>query len=132
MLKKPMNFDTPSWTAASTLPGGDFEDCDFAKFLNNCQNLYPWLEESLVYDYARNYGTEIKVLLKGCSAMEDLGENFGGGLFVCEVVFLMTYEWAETAEDIIWRRSKKGLRMPEGASTRLQTWMDRRNSDKVA
>ena len=132
MLKKPMDFDTPAWTATSILPGGDFEDCDFSRFLNNCQSFYSWLEDSLVYDYARNYGTEIKVLLENCSAMEDLGENFGGGLFACEVAYLMDYEWAETAEDIIWRRSKKGLRMSKGASTELQSWIDCRNADMVA
>jgi len=132
MLKKPMAFDTPAWTTGRTLPGGDMENYDFGQFLTACKKRYAWLDDSLLYDYARNYGTEIELLLEGCVGTEDLGESFGGGLFACEVSYMMTYEWAEEAEDVIWRRSKRGLRMPAGADSKLQAWMDRRNADMVA
>ena len=132
LLKKPMSFDAPAWTSTSTLPGGDLENSDFGQFLAACQKRYAWLDDSLLYDYARNYGTEIEILLDGCAGTEDLGESFGGGLFACEVSYLMTHEWAEEADDVIWRRSKRGLRMPAGADSKLQAWMDRRNADRVA
>jgi len=132
LLKKPMSFDAPAWTSTSTLPGGDLENSDFGQFLATCQKRYAWLDDSLLYDYARNYGTEIEILLEGCAGTEDLGESFGGGLFACEVNYLMTHEWAEEADDVIWRRSKRGLRMPAGADSKLQAWMDRRNADRVA
>ncbi len=126
ILRKPMGFESAAWTAGATLPGGDMENSDYAEFLKTCRQNYRWLEEDLLTDYARNYGTDIKVLLQGRSAMVDLGEHFGGNLFESEVVFLMDYEWAESAEDILWRRSKRGLRLPEEGHVRLQSWMDRR------
>ena len=126
ILKKPMNFDAGAWTAGATLPGGDMENSNYSNFLKACRQTYHWLDEILVGDYSRNYGTEIKVLLQGCSSMDDLGENFGGNLFEREVAYLIDYEWAESAEDILWRRTKKGLCLPEETHARLQSWMDRR------
>ncbi len=123
MLKKPLAFDTPGWTAFAKLPGGNIENADFATFLKKCKHRYPWLNKDVLDDYARNYGTDIEVLLDGCTEMTDLGENFGGGLYECEVSYLISYEWAELSDDILWRRSKKGLRVPEGTDRRLQAFM---------
>jgi len=131
MLKRPMAFDQPAWTAGTCLPGGDMKNNDFANFKVDCSKLYPWLDESLLSDYVRNYGTEIEVLLKGCSSTKQLGKDFGADLFECEVTYLMTYEWAEKAEDILWRRSKRGLHMPKEGETRLQAWMDRHGAGRV-
>jgi glycerol-3-phosphate dehydrogenase len=124
LLKAPMGFAQSGWTTGTTLPGGDIENGDFEKFLIRCKQAYAWLDEAVLNDYARNYGSELDRLLNGCSSIGDLGKNFGGGLFECEVAYLMKYEWAETAEDILWRRTKKGLRVPEGTDIRLQAWMD--------
>jgi len=129
MLKQPMAFRTPAWTATATLPGGDIGNTDFAAFQTACGVQYPWLEEDLLFDYTRNYGSEIDLLLKGCATMQDLGEDFSGGLFEVEVNYLNTIEWAETAEDILWRRSKKGLRVVAGTEQRLQQYLDHRKPD---
>ena len=123
MLKKPMAFDTPGWTANTSLPGGAIENADFPAFLLKCKRQYPWLDKDVLHDYARNYGTDIEVLLRGCASMSDLGESFGGGLYEFEVSYLITYEWAELAEDILWRRTKKGLRVSKGTDKRLQAFM---------
>ena len=56
--------------------------------------------------------------------MNDLGENFGGGLYEREVTYLIENEWAETVEDILWRRSKKGLRVTEKSSIDLQMFIE--------
>lgn len=125
MLQKPMKFDTPGWTASANLPGGDIDNSDFARFLNKCRHDYPWLYEDVLQDYARNYGTEIKVILADCSSMDDLGDNFGSRLYECEIEYLATYEWAEHADDILWRRTKKGLRMSSKDKKRLQAYMSR-------
>ena len=125
MLKNSMDFDTPGWTANASLPGGDIENADFASFLNRCRQRYSWLDEAILQDYTRNYGTEIEILLGGCSNMTDLGQLFGGGLYECEASYLIKYEWAELAEDILWRRTKKGLRLPAGADTKLELWLQK-------
>jgi glycerol-3-phosphate dehydrogenase len=55
--------------------------------------------------------------------MADLGEGFGGGLFAREVDWLMREEWAESAEDVLWRRTKRGLHLPPGGPESLALWM---------
>jgi glycerol-3-phosphate dehydrogenase len=134
MLQKPMAFDAPGWTTNTNLPGGNIENADFPGFLVKCEHQYPWLDEEVLHDYARNYGTDIELLLQDCSSMDDLGENFGGGLYKREVNYLITYEWAETPEDILWRRTKKGLRVPEGTDKHLQAFISnhRQNWHKQA
>ena len=123
MLKKPMDFDTPGWTANASLPGGDIDNADFASFLARCRRQYTWLDEEVLQDYTRNYGTDIEILLDGCSGMPDLGQHFGGKLYECEVDYLIRYEWAELVEDILWRRTKKGLKVPQATAIDLQTFM---------
>ena len=125
MLKQPLAFRTPAWTAGAALPGGNIANADFAAFQNRCRERYAWLEESVLKDYTRNYGTEIDRLLQDCSQMGDLGVNFGGGLYEREVTYLIENEWAETIDDILWRRSKKGLRVPETSIVDLKSFMER-------
>lgn len=63
------------------------------------------------------------MLLEGAAALADLGEDFGGGLHAREVAWLQRDEWARTAEDVLWRRSKLGLRLDAAQVARLQAWM---------
>jgi glycerol-3-phosphate dehydrogenase len=132
MLKAPMNFEADHWTANTTLPGGDMENSCYDKYLAVCQQNYPWLADAVLNDYVRNYGSEIEVLLQGRSDMTALGENFGGGLYACEVEFLIEYEWAETIEDVLWRRSKKGLHVPTGTDKKLRRWMADYTKNKLS
>ena len=60
----------------------------------------------------QSYGTQLEGILEGCASIEDLGEHFGAGLTATEVNHLLQREWALTSEDILWRRSKLGLRLP--------------------
>lgn len=124
MLLKPLAIDAPGWTAEAPLPGGDIDGADFDAFLESSARRYPWLEPALLHHYARHYGTEMHRLLRDCHAMTDLGEAFGGGLFEREVDYLVANEWAETAEDLLWRRTKAGLRLGPEARTRLQRWLE--------
>jgi glycerol-3-phosphate dehydrogenase len=73
-----MGFSQNGWTTGTTLPGGDIENGDFVKFLTRCKQAYAWLDEAVLNDYARNYGSEIDRLLDGCSSIGDLGKDFGG------------------------------------------------------
>jgi len=74
-------------------------------------------------DYTRNYGTLIDSLLAGAQSVADLGFHFGGDLYEAEVRHLMNYEWARCADDVLWRRSRKGLHVPEDTSGKLDDWM---------
>ncbi len=113
----------PAWTAAGTpLPGSDWGDAVQAR--SHLRRLAPWLPEDTTRRWAEAYGSRSTELLHGVQGMDDLGEHFGGGLHAHEVVFLRDHEWAHTAEDILWRRSKLGLRLDTAQVARLQDWLE--------
>jgi glycerol-3-phosphate dehydrogenase len=111
------------WTAHATLPGGDVPRADFAAFLAQVARQYPWLPERMRYRYARAYGTRIDRVLNGSKRLADLGEEILAGLYAAEVEHLRRDEWAQTAEDILWRRTKLGLRQPPGSERTLDAWL---------
>ncbi|MEH6402063.1 MAG: glycerol-3-phosphate dehydrogenase [Sneathiella sp.] len=111
------------WTAKSTLPGGDFDIEGFDGLVDEVCLKYTFLEKKLVWRLVRSYGTNSWVLLKGVSSLDDMGEDFGAGLYAQEIKYLMKYEWAKTAEDVVWRRSKLGIRMSKEQIAALNLWM---------
>ena len=113
------------WTGPSALPGGDMPGADFDRFLDDLGRARPWLPAGLARRYARAYGTRVEVLLDGVRDLAGLGEDLGGGLHEAEVDYLVRHEWAETAEDILWRRSKLGLHLDSAAKARLDDHLGR-------
>ena len=121
----------PAWTAHACLPGGDLygdtpQNCAvlrYGEWLERMQQQYAWLPPRLVARYARAYGTRIATLLAGRASLPDMGPELEPGLYAAEVEYLRRYEWAQTAEDILWRRTKLGLHAPSGAEARLDAWM---------
>ncbi len=97
------------WTASQPLPGGDFTENDFAAFLKRFKQKFAWLPEDIVTRYAKSYGTRVYLLLDRVNNLSDLGNHFSNGLYQKEVEYLIQYEWARTADDILWRRTKLGL-----------------------
>jgi glycerol-3-phosphate dehydrogenase len=99
----------PNWTKTVPLPGGDFENRETLKA--KLQSQFPWLETNLLERYIRSYGTLIYKVLLSCRSQSDMGQHYGAGLFQCELEYLIDNEWAQCADDILWRRTKLGLRM---------------------
>lgn len=97
-----------SWTKDAPLPGGDFSHQ--AHFIAQLESSYPWLPIDILKRMARNYGTLSYQLLGNSQALGDLGYHFGHGLYAQEVDYLVNHEWARTSADILWRRTKLGLR----------------------
>ena len=112
-----------AWTAGAALPGGDIADADFDGFLATLQAERPALPPALLYRLARAYGTRVRTLLGPAQTLADLGEDLGGGLTTAEVDSLVAAEWARTAEDILYRRSKLGLHVPAGTRERLERYL---------
>lgn len=110
-----------AWTAAAPLPGGDFTS--LSELDASLAERYPWLGGDQLQQWARRYGTMTHQLLSDCQRLEDLGELLGPGLYECEVRYLMQYEWAHEADDILWRRTKLGLQFDAQDTERLQFWM---------
>jgi glycerol-3-phosphate dehydrogenase len=100
-----------AWTHGAKLPGGDVPVAGFADWADGVARRYSFLDRSLIARLCRAYGSRIDVLLAGVSRATDLGRDFGAGLSEREVEYLVAHEWAESAEDILWRRSKLGLHM---------------------
>jgi len=99
------------WTAKTPLPGGDIPNGDFAAFVEAKKKKYKFLPEDVLYRYARSYGTRIDILLDGIDQLKNMGRDFGGGLYEKEIFYLLRYEFAQTVDDILWRRSKLGLHL---------------------
>jgi glycerol-3-phosphate dehydrogenase len=106
----------PAWTAGAALPGGDM--ADFERFLAELEARHPGVPRPLLRRLARAYGTRVAAILDG-----DPGEDLGGGLHAREVDYLVDREWARTAEDILWRRSKLGLHVPPETTARLDAYL---------
>ncbi len=113
----------PSWTAGTPLPGGDVPEGNFAAFARDLAAAYPFLPATLARRLARAYGTRATRILGRAVTMAALGEDFGGGLTEAEVEYLRREEFARTAEDILWRRSKLGLHVPADTPRRLAAYL---------
>jgi glycerol-3-phosphate dehydrogenase len=117
----------PAWTGQAPLPGGDLGS-DFATFLDQVRQRYPFLPADVAQRMAHAYGARIAAVLGGASQWADLGQDFGGGLTEVEAVYLVDHEWARTAQDILWRRSKIGLSCPPETEAALSRWLTARMS----
>ncbi len=111
------------WTAGVPLPGGDFALADKPVLTDRLQASYPFLSDYHAARLIRAYGTEAFVLLGGAKAPADLGRDFGATLTEAEVDWLMAREYALSAEDVLWRRSKLGLRLTAGQAAALGAFM---------
>ncbi|MCB2060889.1 MAG: glycerol-3-phosphate dehydrogenase [Novosphingobium sp.] len=115
----------PAWTKSEPLPGGDFP-VDGAQALQaELRESFPFLEENDAERIARAYGTRVYAWLGTARVRGDLGKSFGWGLSEAEVDYLARAEWAHTAEDILWRRTKLGLRFGVGQKDALARYLDR-------
>ena len=112
-----------SWTKGAALPGGDFPATGFEVLVEELSRKFPFLPASLLRRLAHAYGTRTSELLEGCRATADLGAHFGADLHAREVRWLMDEEWARTADDVLWRRSKLGLRLGPAERAALADWM---------
>jgi len=99
----------PPWTAGSTLPGGEFPPDGFYELVAETIGRWPFLTEPYARRLVRAYGKRLERILAGAKSMDDLGDRFAGDLTGAEVRYLVENEWAQTTDDVLWRRSKLGL-----------------------
>jgi len=111
------------WTASAPLAGGELKSVSCAEYMQKITAKFPWLPEALRSRYLNHYGNNIEVLLQNCQKIEDLGEAFGAGLYQKEIEYLVKHEWARTADDILWRRTKLGLHLPQAARRRVADYL---------
>lgn len=123
----------PRWTHEAHLPGGDFPAEERAGLLERLRRDYPWLDAAISERLLRSYGTAAFEILADAKSPDDLGRHFGGGLYEAEVHHLVRNEFAMSAEDILWRRSKLGLHLDAAAvAADLDAWLKERYATIVA
>ena len=115
-----MGLDAMPMTKARIFPGGEIDH--FGDFCAKVQARWPWLGADRALRMARAYGSMLEAMI---GDRTDLGEEFGAGLGAVEIDWLVEREWARTAEDILWRRTKLGL-TGEVDAGRLATYLDGR------
>ncbi|CAN7319481.1 glycerol-3-phosphate dehydrogenase [Rhizobium sp. LjRoot30] len=113
----------PAWTAKSSLPGGDFAATGYEAEVRKLSSAYPFLAEKHARRLVRLYGTKAPALLGNAKATGDLGRHFGSDLYEVEVRWLMEKEWARHAEDVLWRRTKRGLYLSREEAAALEDYM---------
>ncbi|MEX1196580.1 MAG: glycerol-3-phosphate dehydrogenase [Pseudohongiellaceae bacterium] len=120
-LKTVLPAMSQAWTAGAVLPGGDFEEQ--SRLLADFRARWPWLPEDVVRRWVRSYGTRALKLVGQADSLSDMGRHFGAGLYEQEARYLMEQEWAVTADDILWRRTKIGLHMSEAQRSEFHAWL---------
>ena len=118
----------PAWTASKALPGGDFAIDGAAELTNALAKRYSFLEPGWAVRLVRAYGTEAATILGDATTLADCGEHFGHGLTEREVRHMVTREWAQTGEDVLWRRSTLGLQLNADEVAGLEQWLSRHHN----
>ncbi len=113
----------PAWTATAPLPGGDFPVDGRERLATDLRARHPFLDAETAARLVRAYGTCAETILGSATRREDLGRDFGAGLSEAEVRHLMSREWAVEADDVLWRRSKLGLRLSPDRAAELAAFM---------
>ena len=122
-LKPHLPFKRDEWTDQDVLPGGNFNVLAFEEEVSALQDHYPFLDKTFATRLIRLYGTDARSILGKAAQLSDLGQLFGYNLYEVEVKWLVSREWARTAEDVLWRRTKLGLRLSEVETAALDNYL---------
>lgn len=123
-LQSHLQVSEREWTDKAALPGGEMPRADFASFLAGVQKRWAFLPVPWAQRLARAYGTRIEKILGNAQSLRDLGEHYGAGLTQAEIDYLVSQEWARSADDILWRRTKLGLHLSAGQRRKVAGDLD--------
>jgi len=118
----------PAWTSRVPVPGGDIADGDLNSLIDGLCKRYPELPTTWIRALVRRHGSLTEGLLGSVRTPADLGQHFGGGLTAREVDYLVDKEWAVSADDILWRRTKAGLHVTATARADLEAYLTAKRS----
>ena len=114
------------------MPGGDFPVDGVANLISDLRRCYRFLDAYWAGRLARAYGTEARLILGTARKPGDLGRSFGATLTEAELRWLMTHEYARTAQDVVWRRTKLGLRLTRDQIAEIDAFMTREHDRAAA
>jgi glycerol-3-phosphate dehydrogenase len=122
------------------LPGGDFSpvigkltrpDHDFVALRKKFAQRYAWIDSSVLDRLSHQYGARLELLIGAAKNVRDLGSEVAPGLYEAELNYLIEHEWARTAEDVLWRRTKLGLHMGAPQREQVANWFEHRTTKAV-
>ncbi len=122
----------PAWTFDAPLPGGDFDgllpprpagSLGLAELTALILQRHAWLPPAIAARWARSYGTRFEAIVGGAASLDGLGTEVATGLFEAELAYLRDDEWARTADDVLWRRSKLGLHLDAAGRQAVAAWL---------
>jgi glycerol-3-phosphate dehydrogenase len=116
-----------TWTGDAPLPGGNMPQ-GLQQFTSDCAARYRFLDEVTLTRLVAAYGSRTPDILRDAKDWADLGKSFGSGLTQAELDYLIAREWATTAEDVVWRRTKLGLHLNTSELHELKVWMQNNRS----
>ena len=119
----PRHGQPAGWSGTTPLPGGEFEPAEIQALTARLARCYPFLEAAHAARLVHAYGARAYRVLGAAKSAADLGRHFGATLSEAEIRYLVGQEWAATAEDVLWRRSKLGLRLSDEEAAELDVWM---------
>lgn len=132
LIEKRIGAKGKPWTRGATLPGGDFPADGYDEQVRRLSADYPFLPSELSRRYVRLYGTRAWKLLSTARSIADLGQAIGDDLYQAEVDYLVANEWAVDASDILWRRTKRGLRLSADEAKTLQAYLEGKGTARGA
>ncbi|WP_409432236.1 glycerol-3-phosphate dehydrogenase [Litorimonas sp. RW-G-Af-16] len=121
-LHKFFDYKDRGWTETAGLPGGDIPNADFNKFYLLMQTRYPSVDAKVLLRLCHAYGTRVTLLLGDGDPAPQLGQHFGEGLYEAEARYLVAHEWATSADDIMWRRTKLGVHLSDAQKAAFTDW----------
>lgn len=117
-----------SWTATAPLPGGDFAVDGFEQLVFEAETKYPFMPDGAARRLVRAYGTDVWIILKEIDTADDLGTDFGAGVFAAELDWVVKNEWVSSAEDFVWRRTRLGLRLSAQQIAAIDNYVSQRHA----
>lgn len=111
-----------NWTDTALLPGGDLDGLSHEAWTDRMQASYPWADPAMLARFTRQYGSLTPQILDGIPGTNGLGTHFGADLYEAELIYLRDKEWATSAEDALWRRTKLGLRLTKDQQDAVARW----------
>ena len=132
IISDQLGHNDQPWTASAPLPGGDFPNASFDDAYDVFAKRHNWVPSAMLTRLLRLYGTRIDTILGAANALSDLGACYGHDLYEAEVRYLMDQEWVRDLDDLIWRRSKLGLRLTKDQQAVLKQRLAKENRTKIA
>ncbi|MFZ1742727.1 MAG: glycerol-3-phosphate dehydrogenase [Pontixanthobacter sp.] len=122
-------LNAEAWTAGAALPGGEIAVGGFDRFVEEMQERFAWMDAAALRRLCRAYGSLMTKVIGDAATPADMGQSFGAGLTERELSYLIHHEFARSAEDVLWRRSKLGLHMTEPQRAEVEQWFADRSSN---